>query len=64
MSIVSPSTNTRTILCILIEAYAYLYLDLYIEHIAYLYMQPLSPPALYTANTASLNRAGAQILRK
>ena len=52
MSIVSPSIDTGTILCILFEA------------VAYLYMEPLSPPALYTADTASLNRAGAKILRK
>ena len=52
MSIVPQSIYTVTILCIIFEA------------IAYLYMQPLSPPALYTANTASLNRAGAHILRK
>ena len=52
MSIVSPSIYTVAILCILFEA------------IAYLYMEPLSPPALYTADTASINRAGVPILRK
>ena len=52
MSIVPPSTNTVAIICILFEA------------IAYLYMEPLSPPALYTEDTASLNKAGAPILRK
>ena len=56
MSIVSPSTNTVAILCILFEAIAYLYMDLY--------MEPLSPPPLYTAYTASLNRAGGPISRK
>ena len=57
MSIVSPSIYTVDILCILFEAIAYLYIDLYI-------MESLSPPALYTADTASLKRAGAPILRK
>ena len=56
MSIVSPSIYTVDILCILFEAIAYLYIDLY--------MEPLSPPPLYTEDTASLNRAGAPILRK
>ena len=56
MSKVSPRIDTFAILCILIEAIAYLYIDLY--------MEPLSPPPLYTEDTASRNRAGAQILRK
>ena len=56
MIIVSPSIDTVAILLILFEAIAYLYMDLYIE--------PLSPPPLYTADTASTNRAGAPILRK
>ena len=56
MSLVSPSIYTVAILCLLFEAYAYLYMDLYIE--------PLSLPPLYTADTARTNRAGAPILRK
>ena len=60
MIIVSPIIDTVAILLILFEAIAYLYMDLYMD----LYTEPLSPPPLYTADTASLNRAGGPISRK
>ena len=50
MIILYPSIDTVAILCILIEAIAYLYIDLY--------MEPLSPPPLYTEDTASTGGGG------